>query len=118
MKRKSNPQSWNQPTQTTSPRLPYINLFQQRGYKIDFKLLTECAYYPRQGCQLCKWEWPLPECQFAHILVDTRIGGIAGWKGGKQKKEKKEKVIVIWEGLPDEVKGEILEVLKEGGEMR
>jgi len=104
-----------------STRLPYIKEFQRHGHKVDKKLLYECAYYPRQGCEYCRWDWPYPKCSFAHILVDTRGAGVRGWKAdpstrrqskGKGKKQtKKEK---FWESLPIELQEELKQMM-EGG---
>jgi hypothetical protein len=43
-------------------------------HKVDRKLLSECAYYPRQGCHHCSWDAPNPDCRWSHILIDTRCG--------------------------------------------
>jgi hypothetical protein len=51
----------------------------QRNHPIDGKLLSECSYYPRGGCQSCKWDWPNQRCDKAHILNDTRCQPILGW---------------------------------------
>lgn len=45
------------------------------NHKIDRRLLSECAYYPRMGCQNCSWQSPNPDCRWSHILIDTRCGG-------------------------------------------
>jgi hypothetical protein len=59
------------------------------GHKPDYKLLRECAYYPRGGCQDCAWESPRSECPFSHILIDTRIESPTGTpRVTSQKKEK------------------------------
>lgn len=98
-----------------STRVPYIKAYQSRGHKIDSKLLAECAYYPREGCQYCRWDWPFPKCNVAHILVDTRCAGTRGWKAdpstrrgqskGKGKKQmKKEK---FWDELPLQLQEEL-----------
>jgi len=52
---------------------PYVREWVARGHSIDDKLLVECAYYPRGGCQHCSWNRPNPHCKWSHILVDTRI---------------------------------------------
>ena len=46
------------------------------SYELDYKLLFECAYYPRppafmrkvSGCVKCSFDHPLRTCQFSHIL--------------------------------------------------
>lgn len=44
-------------------------------HKLNRKLLSECAYYPRMGCQNCDWQSPNPDCKWSHILTDTRCDG-------------------------------------------
>jgi len=107
------------PDPIISTRIPYIRAYQDRGYKIDWKLLNECAYYPREGCQDCKWDWPLQECQFAHILVATRIKELKGWqaksKAGKGKKQTTQEK--FWKSLSKELQEELKELMKGGEEI-
>jgi len=51
----------------------WVRLWIGSGHKLDERLLVECAYYPRGGCQNCSWDTPRPECQWSHILIDSRI---------------------------------------------
>jgi len=114
-----------------STRLPYIREFQRKGHKIDRKLLDECAYYPRGGCQFCRWDWPFPKCQYAHILVETRCAGVRGWKEDRSTKEirrrvesrmKKGKKEVMserfWDELPKELREELKRIMEEAADDR
>lgn len=100
-----------------STRVQFIKDYQSRGHKIDRKLLNECAYYPKEGCQYCRWDWPFPKCQVAHILVDTRCAGVVGWKstwrrekvGGKRK----ENPWKLLGKLPKELQEELMKLLEE-----
>lgn len=100
-----------------STRVPHIKAYQGRGHKIDRKLLDECAYYPREGCQYCRWDWPFPKCEVAHILVDTRCAGTRGWKPDRSVRRKKEgkrqtKKEKFWDSLPDELQKELRELME------
>ncbi len=99
------------PTNLVSSRLPFIRLFIQNNHQVDDKLLQECAYYPRQGCEKCRWEYPLTTCPVAHILVDTRCGGIEGWRAGARVVRERERD--VWATLPTFVKERILQLIKE-----
>jgi len=79
--------------------------------KLDVKLLFECAYYPRSGCQDCSWESPNPDCKWSHILIDTRIGGGHLRMRDGKKKDSLEKIL---SRLPKEVMEEIKMILKGG----
>lgn len=92
-------------------RLPYIKLFQSLGHKIDFRLLSECAYYPQAGCQDCRWDWPLADCPRAHILVDTRMTPLAGWVG-KRRKESSPSLERLLSTLSVEALEELRRILK------
>lgn len=83
------------------------------GNKLDVKLLFECAYYPRGGCNDCSWDYPNGNCKRAHILIDTRIdgGGHLRVKGGGRKKDSLERVLLK---LPKEARDEIQMILKGG----
>ena len=108
------------PHPPTPTRIPYLKNYQSRGHKLDRKLWDECAYYPREGCQFCRWDWPYPKCDVAHILVDTRCAGVTGWKPnrggskggeGSKKQTKKEK---FWDALPKELQEELKQMIKRG----
>jgi hypothetical protein len=55
--------------------------FQRAGIvHINTTLLRQCAYYPRQRgafkpskCTECSFNLPNPDCNYSHILIDTRI---------------------------------------------
>jgi hypothetical protein len=80
------------------------------GNKIDVRLLFECAYYPRGGCQDCSWELPNSDCKWSHILIDTRIDGDGHlrMREGRKRQESLEKIL---SKLPKEVMDEIKQVL-------
>jgi hypothetical protein len=85
--------------------------YRQR-HKLDVKLLFECAYYPRGGCQNCSWDSPNSDCKWSHILIDTRVDGSGQlrMRGGK-KKDSLEKIL---SRLPKEAMEEIKMILKGG----
>lgn len=110
----------NAPPPHISTRLPYIKTYQSSGHKIDPKLLNECAYYPREGCQYCRWDWPYPKCERAEILVKTRCAGVTGWrftgvregkrvKGGKVSRKER-----FWNDLPKELQDELRQIIERG----
>ena len=86
----------------------------RQGHQLDIKLLFECAYYPRGGCQNCSWDKPNPKCPYSHILIDTRIGGapIPPQRVVKVKKSERKFWKELWEGLTPQLREEIEKVLE------
>jgi len=110
------------PVKAEPTRLPYLKNYQSRGHKLDTKLWDECAYYPREGCQYCRWDWPYPKCEVAHILVDTRCAGTRGWKpdssaraSGKATSKKQTKKEKFWNSLPSELQEELKKMMEGKG---
>lgn len=108
------------PVKPEPTRLPYLKNYQSRGHKLDKKLWDECAYYPREGCQYCRWDWPYPKCDVAHILVDTRCAGTRGWKphssiqaGRKKESKRQTKKEKFWDSLPIELQKELKAMMEE-----
>jgi hypothetical protein len=84
------------------------------GNKLDVRLLNECSYYPRGGCQDCSWEAPNPDCKWSHILIDTRCDnrGNAGRIHLKVVKRKENWLAALIAKLPKEAREEIEKVMK------
>jgi hypothetical protein len=88
-------------------------------HKLDRKLLSECAYYPRQGCKDCNWDAPNPDCRWSHILIDTRCGSSQPTVMRKRVKVAQKKGDTLWgvqidklmRGLPPFARKEIEEIL-------
>lgn len=82
-------------------------------HKIDRKLLSECAYYPRQGCQNCNWQSPNSDCRWSHILTDTRCGSAPIVQRVKKHSKKGENwMSQLVAKLPPSVQREVEEIMK------
>ncbi len=46
-----------------------ISNWRRLGHLTDDTLISQCAYYPRSGCQHCSFQSPNPSCNHSHILT-------------------------------------------------
>ena len=103
------------PTIQLSPMMQNrVAEWKRLGHSINLKLLSECAYYPRGGCQNCEWNSPNPDCKWSHILIDTRIdtsGLNIKIKMKKRERSDMEKLLTL---LPPEARKEIEKLFQRG----
>ena len=82
-------------------------------HKVDEKLLHECAYYPRGGCQDCHWMAPNPSCSYSHILIDTRIDTRGVNYGDRKRRTNPNNLANLLNKLPQNLKSQIEGIIKK-----
>ena len=87
------------------------------NHPVDRLLLSECAYYPRAGCQDCSFDQPLSKCKFSHILIDTRITSPVTSQVKSPLKSKQKDDLWHWKQLlstlPSSAQAEVRKLMKE-----
>lgn len=100
-----------------------IRDWMETGHSLDKKLLLECAYYPRGGCQDCTFTNPNPKCDKSHILKlepPKHPGKVYNMHGEPIKPKPVvnkmtawgKDLTSIWSTLPEDVKSQVMGVLK------
>lgn len=86
--------------------------WRRMGHQLDATLIHQCAYYPRGGCQFCQFDSPFSDCQWSHILIDTRINPPSITSQIKPNKNRKKAVSleVLLSRLPKEAREEIMRI--------